>query len=197
VSKSVEFFFDVGSPTAYLAWTQLPKICERSGATLIYRPILLGGIFQATGNAAPGTVKAKGRYMARDIQRFAKRYQVPYVFNPDFPINTLFMMRVLTGVQMRMPDRFEKLLDVLFTNMWVDPKNLNLPDVTAKMLQQAGFDPAEMIALTADVDVKATLREATEEAVRRGAYGAPTMFVGEEMFFGQDRLDFVEEELKR
>jgi 2-hydroxychromene-2-carboxylate isomerase len=122
---------------------------------------------------------------------------VPYVFNPDFPINTLFMMRVLTGVQMRMPDRFEKLLDVLFTNMWVDPKNLNLPDVTAKMLQQAGFDPAEMIALTADVDVKATLREATEEAVRRGAYGAPTMFVGEEMFFGQDRLDFVEEELKR
>jgi 2-hydroxychromene-2-carboxylate isomerase len=197
VSKTVEFFFDVGSPTAYLAWTQLPQICQRNDATLIYRPMLLGGVFQATGNAAPGTVKAKGHYMNRDIERYVARYQVPFTFNPDFPINTLFMMRILTGVQMRTPEKFESLLATLYRKMWVEPVNLNLPDVTAKVLKDAGFAPEEMLALSADNDVKAALRAATEEAVRRGAFGAPTMFVGDEMFFGQDRLDFVEEQLKR
>ena len=195
--KQVEFFLDVGSPTTYLAWTQLPAICQRVGAELVYRPMLLGGVFQATGNATPASVAAKGKHMNRDMERFAKRYGVPLAVNPYFPINTLFLMRVLAGVQMRMPERFDAILAAVFKRMWVEPANLNDPAITAKVLGEAGFDPAAMLALSGDAEVKAQLRNTTEEAVARGAYGAPTMFVGNEMFFGQDRLDFVAEELAR
>jgi 2-hydroxychromene-2-carboxylate isomerase len=195
--KQVEFFLDVGSPTTYLAWTQLPGICKRLDAQLIYRPMLLGGVFQATGNSTPASVAAKGRHMNRDMERFARRYGVPLAINPFFPINTLFLMRVITGVQMRVPERFDAILSGVFRRMWVEPENLNDPAITAQALSEAGFDPAQMQALSADAEVKARLRATTEEAVARGAYGAPTMFIGNEMFFGQDRLDFIEEELAR
>jgi 2-hydroxychromene-2-carboxylate isomerase len=195
--KRVEFFLDVGSPTTYLAWTQLPGICKRYHAELVYRPMLLGGVFQATGNSTPASVAAKGRHMNRDMERFAKRYGVPLAVNPFFPINTLFLMRVIAGVQLRMPERFDEMLAGVFKRMWIEPENLNDATITAKVLSEAGFDPAEMMTLSADPEVKAKLRSTTEEAVARGAYGAPTMFVGDEMFFGQDRLDFVAEELAR
>src|SRR5690606_34706627 len=93
MSKTVEFYFDFGSPATYLAWTQLPAICAEAGARLVYRPMLLGGVFQAAGNASPISVPAKGRYMFRDLARFARRYGVPLQFNPHFPINTLALMR--------------------------------------------------------------------------------------------------------
>jgi 2-hydroxychromene-2-carboxylate isomerase len=194
-SKRVEFFFDVGSPTTYLAWTQLPAICAQAGATLVYRPTLLGGVFQATGNASPAAVAAKGRYMNDDMARFARRYGVPLATNPYFPINTLTLMRGAVGVQLRMPARFDAYLRGVFHAMWVAPLNLNDPTIAAQALRDAGFDPAEVMALTADAEVKATLRATTEEAVARGVFGAPTMFVGGTMFFGQDRLDFVREAL--
>jgi 2-hydroxychromene-2-carboxylate isomerase len=117
--------------------------------------------------------------------------------NPFFPINTLFLMRAITGVQMTMPERFEPLVKAVFNVMWVEPENLNDPTVTARALGNAGFAPEALLQLSGRADVKAQLRAATEEAVARGAYGAPTMFVGDEMFFGQDRLDFVAEELAR
>src|SRR6218665_1581148 len=107
MSKSVEFFFDFGSPTTYLAWTQLPRICAEAGAELIYRPMLLGGVFQATGNASPIEVPAKGKHVMLDLQRFAKRYGVPMAFNPHFPINTLGLMRGAVAVQLRQPERFD------------------------------------------------------------------------------------------
>ena len=195
MSKSVEFFFDVGSPTTYLAWTQLPALCEKAGATLVYRPTLLGGVFQATGNASPANVAAKGRYMNDDMARYAKRYGVPLVVNPHFPINTLTLMRGAAGVQLRMPARFDDYLRGVFKAMWVDGLNMNDPAVAGRALHAAGFDPAEIIALTNDAEVKAALRATTEEAVARGVFGAPTMFVGDTMFFGQDRLDFVREAL--
>ncbi|MEP7298279.1 MAG: 2-hydroxychromene-2-carboxylate isomerase [Burkholderiales bacterium] len=197
MSKVVEFFFDVGSPTAYLAWTQLPALCAQAGATLVYRPMLLGGVFQATGNASPVMVAAKGRYMDADMPRFARRYGVPLAKNPHFPINTLTLMRMATGVQLKQPARFEAFVRGVFKAMWVEPLNLNDPSVAAKALIDVGFDPAEMMALAADAEVKAALRATTEEAVARGVFGAPTMFVGPEMFFGQDRLDFVREALER
>lgn len=197
MSRTVEFFFDVGSPTAYLAWTQLPALCAQAGATLSYRPMLLGGVFQATGNASPANVAAKGRYMNDDMARFAKRYGVPLAVNPHFPINTLTLMRGAAGVQLRMPARFDDYLGAVFKAIWVDALNLNDPAIAAKALRDAGFDPAEVMALTADADVKAALRATTEEAVARGVFGAPTMFVGGTMFFGQDRLDFVREALAR
>ena len=191
MSKVVEFFFDVGSPTAYLAWTQLPALCAQAGATLVYRPMLLGGVFQATGNSSPVTVAAKGRYMNDDMARFAKRYGVPLAINPYFPVNTLTLMRGAAGVQLRMPARFGDYLRAVFQAMLVDALNLNDPAVTALALRAAGFDPAEVLALAADADVKAALRATTEEAVARGVFGAPTMFVDGVLFFGQDRLDFV------
>lgn len=193
--KSVEFFFDVGSPTSYLAWTQLPTLCERAGATLTYRPMLLGGVFQATGNASPANVLAKARYMNADMARFARSYGVPLVVNPHFPINTLTLMRGAAGMRLKHPERFDDYLRAVFKAMWIDGLNLNDPAVTGQVLSAAGFDPAELLALTAEADVKAALRATTDEAIARGVFGAPTMFVGDQMYFGQDRLEFVRDAL--
>lgn len=193
--QTVEFFFDFGSPTTYLAWTQLPRICAAAGATLVYRPMLLGGVFQATGNASPVTIPAKGKYMLTDMARFARRYGVPMRFNPHFPINTLALMRGAVGVQLRWPQRFDDYVKAMFTAMWVEGRNMGDPAIVAETLGQAGFDARALLELTADPAIKEALKKNTEEAVSRGAFGAPTMFVGEQMFFGQDRLDFVKEAL--
>ena len=193
--RTVEYFFDVGSPTSYLAWTRLPQIAAETGATIAWRPMLLGGVFKATGNASPVTVPAKGRWMNDDIRRWADRYGVPFRFNPHFPINTLTLMRGATGMQMRRPADFPRYLDVIERAMWEVPKNLGDPAVLAATLDAAGFDVDEFIALVADPEVKAKLAATTEEAVARGVFGAPTFFVGDAMFFGQDRLDFVREAL--
>ena len=193
--KTVEFFFDFGSPASYLAWTQLPAICWAAGATLVYRPMLLGGVFQATGNASPITVPAKGKYMLTDLARFAQRYGVPMRFNPHFPINTLALMRAAVGLQQREPARFEEFVAATFRAMWVDGRNMADAATVGEVLAQAGFDAQAVLALSGDATVKDALKASTEEAVRRGAFGAPTMFVGSQMFFGQDRLDFVREAL--
>jgi 2-hydroxychromene-2-carboxylate isomerase len=193
--RTIEYFFDVGSPTAYLAWTQLPKIAAETGAEVAWRPMLLGGVFKATGNASPVTVPAKGRWMNDDIARWARRYGVPFAFNPHFPINTLTLMRGAAGLQMRRPADFLRYLDVVERAMWEAPKNLGDPAVLAATLAAAGFDADEVIALVSDPEVKAKLVATTEEAVARGVFGAPTFFVGDAMFFGQDRLDFVREAL--
>lgn len=195
MSKSVEFYFDFGSPTSYLAYTQLPGICAAAGAELVYRPVLLGGVFQATGNTSPIAVPAKGRYTLIDMQRFARRYGVPLKMNPHFPINTLLLMRAATGVQLRQPERFEALLACVFKGMWVDALNLGDATVLGPLLAEAGFDPQALLALSAEQEVKDALKANTEAAIKRGMFGAPTVFVGDEMFFGQDRLDFVREAL--
>ena len=194
-TRTVEYFFDVGSPTAYLAWTQLPKIAAETAATIIWRPMLLGGVFKATGNASPVAVPAKGRWMNEDIARWARRYGVRFAFNPHFPINTLTLMRGATALQMRRPADFPRYLDAIERAMWEAPRNLGDPAVLAATLAEAGFDADELVALTGDPEVKAKLVATTEEAVARGVFGAPTFFVGDAMFFGQDRLDFVREAL--
>lgn len=196
MSKTVEFFFDLGSPATYLAYTQLPKICEQTDSQLVYKPILLGGVFKATGNASPATIPAKGRYMFQDLDRYAKRYGVPLKFNPHFPINTLMLMRAVIGMQLRHPERFQAFIDCLFHALWVEGRSLNDPATVAAVLTRNGFDPNEVLALTADEDVKAALKDNTEQAVKRGVFGAPCMFIGDQMFFGQDRLDFVLEALR-
>jgi 2-hydroxychromene-2-carboxylate isomerase len=195
MSKTVEFYFDLGSPATYLAYTQLPKICERAGSQLTYIPILLGGVFKATGNASPATVPSKGRYMFQDLDRYARRYGVPLKFNPHFPINTLMLMRAVTGMQLRHPERFAAFIDCLFKALWVDGRSLDEPATVAAVLTENGFDPNEVLALTADEQVKAVLKDNTEKAVQRGVFGAPSMFVDNQLFFGQDRLDFVLEAL--
>ena len=190
---AIEFLFDFGSPTTYLAHTQLPRIAEETGARVDYVPVLLGGVFKATGNQSPVMVPAKGRWMGQDIQRFARRYGVPFKFNPHFPINTLALMRGAVAFQMKQPQRFMPYVDAVFRAIWVEPTNLGDPAVLAATLEAAGFKADEFQALIGDADVKARLIANTEAAVARGMFGAPTFFVGQEMHFGQDRLDFVRE----
>jgi 2-hydroxychromene-2-carboxylate isomerase len=193
MSKTIEFFFDFGSPTTYLAHTQLPRIAREAGAALQYRPMLLGGVFKATGNVSPVSVPAKGRWMGQDIARWARHWGVPFTFNPHFPINTLTLMRGAAGLQMRQPQDFTRYVDAVFHAMWVAPRNLGDAGVLAAALAEAGFDADAFMALVGDAEVKARLAANTEEAVARGVFGAPTCFVGDQMFFGQDRLDFVRE----
>lgn len=193
--KTIEFFFDFGSPTTYLAHTQLPRIARDTGARLVYRPMLLGGVFKATGNASPVTVPAKGRWMGQDMARWAARHGVPFAFNPHFPINTLTLMRGAVGLQMRQPERFRPYVDAVFDAMWVHPRNLGDAGEIAALLGPLGLDPEAFAALVGDAEVKAALVAHTEEAVARGVFGAPTCFVGDQMHFGQDRLDFVREAL--
>jgi len=195
MSKTLEFFFDLGSPATYLAYTQLPNLCAETSTQLVYQPMLLGGVFKATGNASPATIAAKGRYMFLDLARYAKRYNVPLKFNPNFPINTLTLMRAVTGIQMRQPERFIDFIDCLFRALWVEGRHLGDPAIVAQVLTEHGFDPAEVLALTNDETVKAALKDKTENAIQRGVFGAPSMFVGNQLFFGQDRLDFVREAL--
>jgi 2-hydroxychromene-2-carboxylate isomerase len=195
MNKTVEFFFDFGSPTSYLAWTQLPAIATQTGSAIVWRPMLLGGVFKATGNASPVTVPAKGRWMFDDIARWARRYGVPLAFNPHFPINTLTLMRVAAGLLQRQPADFERYTATVFNAIWQQQLNLGDAAVVAAVLREAGFDADALLALAADPGVKAALAATTDEAVARGVFGAPTFFVGEQMFFGQDRLDFVREAL--
>lgn len=191
--KTIEFWFDFGSPTTYLAHTQLPKVAADTGARIHYMPMLLGGVFKATGNQSPVMVPAKGRWMGGDLARFARRYGVPFTFNPHFPINTLTLMRGAVGLQMRQPDAFMRYVDTMFRAMWIEPANLGDVAVLATTLTTAGFDAAAFQTLVGDAEIKAKLIANTEAAVARGVFGAPTCFVGDEMFFGQDRLDFVRE----
>jgi 2-hydroxychromene-2-carboxylate isomerase len=193
--KTLEFFFDLGSPATYLAYTQLPALCAETAAQLVYQPMLLGGVFKATGNASPITVPAKGRYMFDDLARYAQRYQVTLRFNPHFPINTLVLMRAVTGIQMRQPERFDDFVDCLFRALWVEGLHLGDPTVVANVLTEHGFDPEEVLALANDESVKTALKDKTEQAVQRGVFGAPSLFVGNQLFFGQDRLEFVREAL--
>jgi 2-hydroxychromene-2-carboxylate isomerase len=195
MTKTVEFYFDFGSPAAYLAATQLPHVCADTGAELVWKPMLLGGVFQATGNHSPAEIAPKGSYMTTDLQRFARRYGVPFVHNPHFPINTLLLMRGATAIQLQQPARFDAYVDAIYHAMWVEPRNLNDPAEVGAVLQAAGFDPAALLAAAGQQEVKDRLKAVTQEAVARGVFGAPTMFVGDDMFWGQDRLDFVREAL--
>lgn len=195
MAKQVEFYFDFASPATYLAYTQLPKIAERTGAEIVYKPFLLGGVFKSTGNSAPMTVPAKGAWLMEDLARFSARYGEPFQMNPHFPINTVQLMRGACWAQEK--GILEKYNEAIFNAMWVEPKNLGDPGVVAEVLQGIGIDPEEFVAAINDQAIKDKLRTNTDEAVSRGAFGAPTMFVEGVMHWGQDRLDFVEESLSR
>jgi 2-hydroxychromene-2-carboxylate isomerase len=195
MTKTVEFFFDVGSPTAYLASTQIQKIASEAGATLTYRPMLLGGVFKATGNASPVSVPAKGKWMFSDMNLWAKRYGVSLRMNPYFPINTLPLMRGAVAMQIRMPEMFDAYLSAVMNAIWQDKKNMGDPVVIGETLAAIGLDQAAFMAMIGDDEIKSALVKNTEEAVNRGVFGAPTFFVGDQMFFGQDRMMFVKEAL--
>ena len=195
MAQQVEFFFDYGSPFSYLADTQLAALERRTGATVVYRPMLLGAVLKETGNASPITVPAKGRYMGVELHRWARRYGVPFAANKFFPINTMRLMRGAVAAQHA--ECFAEYHRVIYPAFWVDGANLGEPEVIRAVLDKAGLKADLILARIEEPDVKEQLRLNTEEAVRRGVFGAPTFFVGEEMFWGNDRLMFVEEALTR
>jgi 2-hydroxychromene-2-carboxylate isomerase len=195
--KTIEFWFDFGSPASYLAWFQLPKIAAARGATIDWRPMLLGGVFQATSNRSPVEIASKGRWMLQDLPRWAARYRAPYVRNPNFPINTLTLMRGAVALQMRNDDRFPAYVEAMFRALWEKERNLGDATEVAAVLKEAGFDAAEFLAMVADAAVKDRLKAVTQEAIDRGVFGAPTFFVDGQMHFGQDRLEFVADRLVR
>ena len=190
MAKTVEFYFDFGSPYSYLAYKALPEIAAAHGAQIAWRPMLLGGVFKATGNHSPVEIPAKGKWLHQDLQRWAARYGAVFKHNPHFPINTLTLMRGAVGMQLRGAD-FGRYVEAIFHAMWAEPRNLGDPAELAAVLRQAGFDADAFVSLVNDAAVKEQLKKNTEEAVARGVFGAPTFFVGDDMFWGQDRLDFV------
>lgn len=193
MTKTVECFFDVGSPASYLAWTQLPALAERQQAQLIWKPMLLGGVFKATGNQSPVMIPAKGAYMLKDLARYARRYGVEMQFNPFFPINTLQLMRGAVAAQDL--GQLDAYLNVVFPALWVKGLDMGQAEVVAQVLTEAGLDSEQVFTHAGKPEIKDALKASTEEAIARGVFGAPTLFVGDEMFFGQDRLDWVESAL--
>lgn len=193
----VEFFFDVISPYSYLAYYELQKIAARQQAEIIWRPVLLGALFKATGNSSPIEIPAKRRHALSDLKRWAAHYQTPFQMNKAFPFNSLHLMRGAVGMQMKGNGELLRYLDVVFKAMFGDPRNLNDPAELAKTLDESGIDSQMVMGLIEDESVKARLKANTEEAIARGLFGLPTFFVGQDMYWGQDRLLFVEEALKQ
>lgn len=195
--KSVEFYFDLGSPYSYLAYYRLLQMAERQEIQIVYKPILLGGVFKATGNRSPIEIPVKGVYSILDMQRWSEYYHIPMQMNPHFPMNTLTLMRILTGVQLLHLEKFEQVLKLLFDAMFGTPQNLNEPTVLAEVLKPSGFSVEDIMSIVQSDVVKQKLITETEQAIQRGIFGAPTFFVGDEMYWGQDRLHFVEQALNK
>lgn len=190
----VEFYFDYGSPYSYIAYCRLPELQRRTGARVEYRPMLLGGVFQATGNSSPALIKAKWGHSRRDLERHVAKYGIPFRYNPYFIVNTLKLMR---GAVVAAADgTLERYNDAAFAGMWRDGRKMDEDAAIAEVLRAAGLDDRHFLARIAEDDVKRTLKQWTEAAVARGVFGAPTCFVGDEMIFGQDRLDFVADALE-
>lgn len=186
MSKTIEFFYDYVSVYSYLADSQLDQL---AGATLVYRPMFLGAVMEATGNRPPGTVEAKGEYLKTDVARWVKRYSLPFRMNPVFPQNTLKALRLALVAQDE--DVFEDVHPALFEAMWVDGKDLANETVLAEIAATAAL-PLDAIE---DPAIKDRLKANTGEAIERGAFGAPTFFIGDQMIFGNDRFEFIREAL--
>jgi 2-hydroxychromene-2-carboxylate isomerase len=194
--EKVEFHFDFGSPNAYLAHLVIPEIERRTGAKFEYVPILLGGVFRLTGNRSPmesfAGIKNKLDYERLEMSRFIKRHGITsFRPNPFFPINTLTLMR--GAIASQIIGVFERYVDEVYRHMWSEPEKLDDPEVFKAALIESGFDADRFSELVLSADVKARLISNTERSVERGTFGSPTFFVGNEIFFGKDRLRDVEE----
>jgi 2-hydroxychromene-2-carboxylate isomerase len=195
--RTVEFHFDFGSPNAYLSHQVIPAIERRTGARFEYVPILLGGIFKLTNNRSPvqslAGIRNKPEYERLEMERFIRRHAITFRFNPHFPVNTLMLMR--GAVAARSLGVFERYVDEMFRHMWADPKKMDDPDVLRAALDESGLDSGRLLERMQDPGVKETLLQNTTRSVERGSFGSPTFFVGEDMYFGKDRLRDVEEAL--
>ena len=196
----VEFHFDFGSPNAYLCHVVIPAIEERTGARFTYVPVLLGGVFKLTGNQPPMAslkgIRNKPEYQRLETQRFIARHSIErFRFNPHFPVNTLLVMRAAVAAEQ--DGALMPYVDAVFRAMWEEERKMDDPAVVRETLDAAGLDGAGLLARAQDQAVKDRLLANTEASVARGTFGSPTFFVGQEMFFGKDRLREVEEEIGR
>jgi len=192
----VEFHFDFGSPNAYLAHLVIPQIERRTGGKFAYVPVLLGGVFKLTGNRSPAEslagIKNKPEYERLETERFLKRHGITrYRRNPFFPVNSLAIMRGAVAAQRLCI--YERYIDEIYCHMWAEPKKLDDPEVLRGALIEAGFDAGRLLALSQTDEVKNELRANTDRSVARGTFGSPTFFVGDDIYFGKDRLRDVEE----
>lgn len=196
----IQFLFDFGSPNAYLAHKVLPQVEQRTGQRFEYVPILLGGIFKLANNRSPmqafAEVKNKLEYERLELKRFVDRHGLAsFRFNPNFPVNTLAIMRGAVAAQRA--SVLAPYVDAMFAAMWEQGLKLDDPAVIHQTLKDAGLNADSLIAASQQADVKQALVDQTTQAFERGVFGAPTFFVGEEMFFGKDRLRAVEDEIAR
>jgi 2-hydroxychromene-2-carboxylate isomerase len=191
--KKLDFFFDLSSPYSYLAATQMKPLAARTGAAIAWRPMVLGAVFKATGNDMPARVPHKGRWMGNDLQRWAAHYGVPFRFSTHFPANTIKAMRLILVDDAKAAD----VALAGFHAMWADDRDLTDEAVLRTIAEMGGLDPAAALQAIETPAVKDRLRANTDEAVARGAFGAPAMFVGDELFWGNDRLHFVEAALRK
>jgi 2-hydroxychromene-2-carboxylate isomerase len=192
----VEFHFDFGSPNAYLSHLVIPEIEKRTGVKFEYVPVLLGGVFKLTNNRSPAQslvgIKNKPEYERLEMARFIKRHGITrFQSNPFFPVNTLTMMR--GAIAARSLGVFERYVDEMYRNMWADPKKMHDPNVFRTALDEPGLPTAKILELIETKTVKDELIDNTNRSVERGTFGSPTFYVGNEIFFGKDRLRDVEE----
>lgn len=192
---TIEFFWDPVSPYTYLAATQLPKLATDCGASLVYRPFLLGGVFQATGNRPPLTVASKGRYMMDDLQHWSRFYAVSVTPPENFPANSVRALRAaLVAEEQGVGEAFAQ---AIMRAYWGEGRDIASEDVLADVARSVGLDPEQALAANGRDDIKAALKANTEEAVARGAFGAPSFFVGDQLFWGNDRLELLRAHLTR
>ncbi len=192
----VEFHFDFGSPNAYLSHLVIPEIEKRTGAKFEYVPVLLGGVFKLTNNRSPAQslagIRNKPEYERLEMTRFIKRHGITrFQSNPFFPVNTLMMMR--GAIAARPLGVFARYVDAMYRNMWAEPKKMDDPNIFRSALDEAGLPTAKILELIETKAVKDELLENTNRSVERGTFGSPTFYVGNEIFFGKDRLRDVEE----
>lgn len=192
MSRIVEFYFDCASPYTYLAVTQIEAVARRAGGSVVWKPFLIGKAFEATGNRMPASVPAKAKYMFKDLQRWARHYGVAFQFPGVFPINSLLPQRVACAVPAA---RIGDYALAVMSAYWAHNQDIQKPEVLQAVLDSLGLDGAAALAATQDEAVKTQLKTHTEEAIARGAFGAPTFFVGKAMFWGNDRLGLIEETL--
>ncbi|MEM5515709.1 2-hydroxychromene-2-carboxylate isomerase [Henriciella sp. AS95] len=199
MAKPLEFFFDFISPFSYVAFHALPSELGDLAARTQFKPMFLGAVMQTTGNRPPGLVPAKGAYMSVDLGRCTRRYGIPFRLNPYFPMmNTRPMLRAAIGLA-DTPDEQKRFIETVFHHVWAAPTPLKTDDTdqVRDMCTDAGFDADQILALAESDETKAGLKANTDGAIERGAFGAPTFFVGEDMFFGHDRLDYAKEALEQ
>ena len=189
---TLEFFYDFVSPYSYLASTRVEAVATRTGATIRWRPFVLGGVFKATSNHAPIEIPAKAKHMLLDLDRWSRRLGVPLQFPEAFPFNPILSLR--TALAAEAVGKMAPATHAIYRARWADQRDIADPAVLAAVLTEAGLDGAALVA--AAPNYKEALLKQTQEAIDRGAFGAPLFFVGEQMFVGNDRLDFVEEALR-